>query len=58
MDQQNKTDALEILIILAMFLLIVVVYVPVAIWEDESFYEKESRSRMQNMTIYKLFITG
>ena len=56
MDQQNKTDALEILIILAMFLLIVVVYVPVAIWEDESFYEKESRSRMQNMTIYKLFI--
>ena len=41
MNQQNKTDALEILIILAMFLLIVVVYVPVAIWEDESFYEKE-----------------
>ena len=30
-----------------MFLLIVVVYVPVAIWEDESFYEKESRSRMK-----------
>ena len=57
MDQQNKTDALEILIILAMFLLIVVVYVPVAIWEDESFYEKESRSRMQNIddiqTFYK-----
>tara|TARA_B100001248_G_scaffold260870_1_gene250303 strand:+ start:1237 stop:1977 length:741 start_codon:yes stop_codon:yes gene_type:complete len=49
MDQQNKTDALEILIISAMFLLIVVIYVPVAIWEDESFYEKESRSRMQNM---------
>ena len=49
MDQQNKSDALEILIILAMFFLIVVVYVPVAIWEDESFYEKESRSRMQNM---------
>ena len=49
MDQQNKTDALEILIILSMFLLIVVVYVPVAIWEDESFYEIESRSRMQNM---------
>ena len=47
MNQQNKSDALEILIILAMFLLIVVVYVPVAIWEDESFYEKESRSRMK-----------
>ena len=57
MDQQNKSDALEILIILAMFLLIVVVYVPVAIWEDESFYEKESRSRMKNIddiqTFYK-----
>lgn len=49
MDQQNKTDALEILIILAMFLLIMVIYVPVAIWEDESFYQEESRSRMQNM---------
>ena len=49
MDQQNKTDVLEIFIILAMFLLIVVVYVPVAIWEDEFFYEKESRSRMQNL---------
>ena len=34
MNQDNKTDLLEILIILAMFLLIVVIYVPVAIWED------------------------
>ena len=57
MDQQNKTDALEILIILAMFLLVVVIYVPVAIWEDESFYERKSRSRMKNIydiqTFYK-----
>ena len=55
MDQQNKTDALEVLIILAMFLLIVVVYVPVAIWEDEAFYEKESRYRMQNMNDIQTF---
>lgn len=55
MDQQNKTDVLEIFIILAMFLLIVVVYVPVAIWEDEFFYEKESRSRMQNMSDIQTF---
>ena len=55
MSQQNKTDVLEILIIVAMFLLIVVVYVPVAIWEDESFYEKESRSRMQNMNDIQAF---
>ena len=55
MDQQNKTDVLEILIILAMFFLIVVVYVPVAIWEDESYFEKESRSRMQNMYYIQTF---
>ena len=58
MDQQNKTDALEILIILAMFLLIVVVYVPVAIWEDESFYQNESRYRMQNMNDIQTFYKG
>ena len=55
MDQKNKTDALEILIILAMFLLIVVVYVPVAIWED-GFYEKESHIGCKILTIYKFFI--
>jgi|TARA_B110000914_G_scaffold205570_1_gene200798 hypothetical protein len=49
LTKQNKTDLLEIAIIFAMFFLIVVIYVPVAIWEKESFYEKESRSRMQNM---------
>ena len=49
MNQQNKSDALEILIILAMFLLILVIYVPVAIWEEETYYEKESRYRMQNL---------
>ena len=58
MDQQNKTDALEILIISAMFLLIVVVYVPVAIWEDESFYQNESRYRMQNMNDIQTFYKG
>ena len=45
MNQQNKSDALEILIILAMFLLVLVIYVPVAIWEEETYYEKESRYR-------------
>ena len=49
MNQQNKSDALEILIILAMFLLVLVIYVPVAIWEEETYYEKESRYRMQNL---------
>ena len=49
LTKQNKTDLLEIAIIFAMFFLIIVIYVPVAIWERESFYEKESRHRMQNI---------
>ncbi|MDP6168600.1 MAG: hypothetical protein QF780_01210 [Candidatus Marinimicrobia bacterium] len=49
LTQQNKTDLLEVVIVLAMFFLIVVIYVPVAIWEEEDFYEKESRYRMQNV---------
>ena len=48
LTQQNKSDLLEVVIILALFFLIIVIYVPVAIWEEETFYEKESRYRMQN----------
>jgi len=36
LSQHNKTDLLEIAIILAMFFLIIVIYVPVAIWEEEA----------------------
>jgi len=49
LSQQNKTDFLEIAIILAMFFLIIVIYVPVAIWEEEAHFRKESRHRMQNL---------
>ena len=49
LSQQNKTDFLEIAIILAMFFLIIVIYVPVAIWEEEEGFRKESRYRMQNL---------
>ena len=49
LTQQNKTDLLEVVIILAMFFLIVVIYVPVAIWEEEEHYESLSRYRMQNV---------
>jgi hypothetical protein len=49
LSQQNKTDFLEIAIILAMFFLIIVIYVPVAIWEEEAGFRKESRYRMQNL---------
>ena len=47
--KNNKTDLLEIAIILAMFLLILVIYVPVSIWEEENYYKKESRYRMKNL---------
>ena len=49
LTQQNKTDLLEVVIILAMFFLIVVIYVPVAIWEEEKYYQDLSRYRMQNV---------
>ena len=49
MTQQNKTDLLEVVIILALFFLIIVIYVPVAIWEEENYYQEESRYRMQNV---------
>ena len=55
LTQQNKTDLLEVVIILAMFFLIIVIYVPVAIWEEESFYEKESRYRMQTLNDIQSF---
>ena len=55
MNQQNKSDVLEILIILAMFLLILVIYVPVAIWEEESYYQTESRYRMKNISDIQSF---
>ena len=57
MNRQNKSDALEIFIILAMFLLVLVIYVPVAIWEEETYYEKESRYRMQNLNDIQSFFS-
>ena len=49
LNQQNKTDLLEVVIILAMFFLIIVIYVPVAIWEEEKYYQDLSRYRMENV---------
>jgi hypothetical protein len=47
--KNNKTDFLELIIVSALFLLIIVIYVPVAIWEEEESFQKESRYRMQNL---------
>ena len=40
-----------------MFLLVLVIYVPVAIWEEETYYEKESRYRMQNLNDIQSFFS-
>ena len=57
LSKNNKTDLLEIAIIFAMFLLILVIYVPVSIWEEENYYKKESRYRMQNLYDVEAFYT-
>ncbi|MBT3501089.1 MAG: hypothetical protein HOM78_03235 [Candidatus Marinimicrobia bacterium] len=55
LSKQNKTDLLEIAIVLAMFFLIIVIYVPVAIWEEEEYFQDESRYRMQNLYDIEVF---
>lgn len=56
LSKQNKTDLLEIAIMVALFFLIVVIYVPVAIWEEENDYTKESRYRMKNLYDVESFL--
>jgi len=46
---QNKTDWIELLIVLAIVFLIIAIYVPVAIWADEDHFEELSHSRMENV---------
>jgi len=58
LSQQNKTDLLEIAIILATFFLIIVIYVPVAIWEEEAHFQKESRYRMNNLYDIQVFYSS
>ena len=55
LSKQNQTDLLEIIIVAAIFLLIIVIYVPVAIWDEEDYYRQESRYRMQNLYDVEVF---
>ncbi len=55
MTKNNKIDLLEILIIVTVLLMIIVIYVPVAIWEEENFYTRESRFRMNNLYDLEVF---
>jgi len=53
--EQHKTDLLEIGIVFFILLLFVVIYVPIAIWEEENYYRKESRFRMNNLYDIEIF---
>ncbi len=55
LNKNNKIDLLEILIIITLILMIIVIYVPVAIWEEENYYTKESRFRMNNLYDVEVF---
>ena len=52
---RHKTDLLEIGIVFFILLLLVVIYVPIAIWEEENYYRKESRFRMHNLYDIEIF---
>lgn len=43
------SDFLELLIVLAMVFLIITIYVPRAIWDEEDVFQRESRYRMKNV---------
>ncbi|MBL7013381.1 MAG: hypothetical protein ISR83_03080 [Candidatus Marinimicrobia bacterium] len=47
--RQQRSDLLEVGIVLALLFLIITIYVPVAIWEEEKIFEDKSRFRMQNL---------
>tara|TARA_B100001123_G_C15237489_1_gene997746 strand:- start:591 stop:1337 length:747 start_codon:yes stop_codon:yes gene_type:complete len=53
--ERHKTDLLEIGIVFFILLLLVVIYVPIAIWEEENYYRKESRFRMKNLYDIEVF---
>ena len=53
--ERHKTDILEIGIVFFILLLFVVIYVPIAIWEEENYYRKESRFRMNNLYDIEVF---
>ena len=50
LTETHKTDLLEIGIVFFILLLIIVIYVPVAIWEEETHYQRESRFRTVSYT--------
>ena len=54
-DQNKLADLLELVIVVAFFFLIFVIYVPVSIWAEEREYERRSRFNMQNIYDIEMF---
>lgn len=54
-SKERITDLIEVNMVVAMVLLVIVIYVPVAIWEEERSFQMESRFRMGNLYDLEVF---
>ena len=54
-SKERITDLIEVGMVVAMVLLVIVIYVPVAIWEEERSFQTESRFRMGNLYDLEVF---
>ena len=54
-NKERSADLLEIGMVIAMVFLVIVIYVPIAIWEEEKSFEIESRFRMGNLYDVEMF---
>ncbi|HBN44892.1 MAG TPA: hypothetical protein DD389_00300, partial [Candidatus Marinimicrobia bacterium] len=48
-NRQFRSDLLELFIVLGFIFMIITIYVPKAIWEEETLVEEKSRFNMQNI---------
>ena len=54
-SKERITDLIEVGMVVAIVLLVIVIYVPVAIWEEERSFQMESRFRMGNLYDLEVF---
>ena len=54
-SKERITDLIEVGMVVAIVLLVIVIYVPVAIWEEERSFRMESRFRMGNLYDLEVF---
>ena len=47
--RKNYSDLLELAIVFGFLFLIISIYVPRAIWDEEEYFEDKSRFHMENM---------